>query len=338
MSDHDKLSTAPAQAALQKLRALTETASKFATKARALNTRIAYEKQCRAFDTWCAQHGLSSMPATPQTLALYLAYRATEPSERTGKPWKLSTLEQALSAISQAHIVAGHLSPRDDRIVTEVWKGIRREDQREARQKAPLRTDHLQKIVSTLPETFAGLRDRALLLCGFASACRSAEIVAWNTDDLSSETVDGIKMLRVTIRRSKTDQEGKGSFKWIEYGKDEATCPARNLQRWLDESEIDEGAIFRRIRKGGHITEDRLQSTAVALILRRAIDKAELDLDTEDFASHSLRAGFVTEATARGVGFPAIMEQTQHKSLETLRLYIRKIKPGEDPASGKLGL
>jgi integrase len=161
-----------------------------------------------------------------------------------------------------------------------------------------------------------GLRDRALLALGFAGAFRRSELVALEVADLEP-MADG---LRVTIRRSKTDQEGIGQEIAIPRG-----CriePVLAVESWLAASGISEGPIFRQIKKGGHIQPEALSGHSAAVIVKRRARAAGLDPST--FAGHSLRAGFLTSAAEAGSSVLKMVEVSRHKSVDMLTTYVRR--------------
>jgi integrase len=307
------------------LQPVLRSAKKYASEARARRTREEYAKQWRAFSEWCAENGLCELPAAPQTLCLYLAARADE-----GR--KVATLAQALAAISETHQVAGHKSPRTDRLVRETWKGVRRRLGVAPDQKQPLCARDLRKMIDDLPTGLLGLRDRALITVGFAGGFRRSELVALDGADLAL-VAEGLEVL---VRRSKTDQEGEGLTKVIAYGSDPATCPVRSLQDWLELAGIGEGPVFRGVDRHGRVSDRRLTDHSVAVVVKRAARKA--GLAAELLSGHSLRAGFVTEAKKNGADDAAIMDQTGHKSLAMVQRYHRRTKRWEKPASARLGL
>jgi site-specific recombinase XerD len=181
------------------LTGLVEAARGYAQDARSTATRRAYRADWRSFATWCAAQGLTSLPALPATVALYLS--ALADAER-----KPSTIGRALSGISEAHRAAGHEGPRRDAAVRAVMSGIRRRLGVAQRQARPVLGNELRAMVAILPATLQGCRDRALLLLGFAGAFRRSELVGLDLGDVAF-TSDGVE---VTLRRSKTDQEGAG--------------------------------------------------------------------------------------------------------------------------------
>lgn len=222
-----------ADACSRTLAAAKEQAQAYARGAKAASTQRAYHNDWRDFETWCAAHDLAALPATPETVALYLASRAVV--------YKTATLSRRLVAISRAHQLAGHPSPTKDAGVRTVAAGIRRAKGTAQEGKAPAVTRELRAMVAALPPTLLGRRDRALLLVGFAGAFRRGELVALDVADVT-ETPEG---LVVRLRRSKTDQEGVGRTVGIPYGSHPASCPVRALAAWLAATGIAEGALFR---------------------------------------------------------------------------------------------
>jgi integrase len=172
-------------------------------------------------------------------------------------------------------------------------------------------------MIARLPEGSLGLRDRALLLIGFSGAFRRSELVALDVSDVAFNR----EGLVVTIRRSKTDQESAGRKIGIPYGSNPATCPIRSLQDWLERSGIHEGPLFRPINRHGRMASVRLSGGAVAEIVKRYVEAVGLDATT--FAGHSLRSGLATSAAMAGASERAIMAQTGHRSVNTVRRYIR---------------
>jgi site-specific recombinase XerD len=286
-----------------------EAAKSYVSRSRAERTQSAYRQQWRVFLEWCASSGLEPLPAAPETVSLYLATRAQE-----GR--KVSTLEQALTAISQAHQLAGHESPRAAKLVRDTLRGIRREHGAAPAQKAPLYGQQLRVLLSSLQDTVAGHRDRALLLLGFAGAFRRSELVALERKDLAF----GADGLTVAIRRSKTDQEGRGRKVGIPYGSEPLTCPVRALQRWLSHVPGKDGVVFRSVSRHGKVGK-ALDGRDVARIIKRACARAQVDASM--FSGHSLRAGLATAAAKAGKATHAIMKQTGHKSVAMVQRYIR---------------
>jgi site-specific recombinase XerD len=305
--------------------AMVAQARAYQAHAKAANTWRAYRTDWADFAGWCEQQGLTALPAAPTTVVLYLTALA-----QAGR--KASTIQRRLSAISQFHQASGLASPTHSLHVRTVWAGIRRVHGTAAHGKAPAVTADLKVMLATLPDTLIGLRDRALLLLGFAGAFRRSELVALTVNDLAF-TREG---LVVTLRRSKTDQEGQGRQIGIPYGSHLETCPVRTLQAWLESAAITEGAVFRAINRHGQLQSGRLSDKAVALIVKRAA--AAAGLDPSRYAGHSLRAGLATAAAAAGVSERAIMAQTGHRSVQMVRRYIREGSLFRENAVAQVGL
>lgn len=300
--------------------------SAFRDHARSQSTVRAYQRDWSDFTEWCMNMQAQALPATPSTVAEYLVDRAG-----TLKP---STLNRRLVAIGHAHRAAGEPNPTKAPDVTETFKGIRRTLGTAPEQKAPITPVELRLMVETLDESLASIRNRALLLIGFAGAFRRSELAALNVEDLD-EREEGYL---ITVRRSKTDQEGRGHTKTVVYGGSIPTCPVRSLARWLGAAGIDQGPIWRSVDRHGRVSDQRLHPASVSTIVKRMA--ADAQLDPERYAGHSLRAGFVTTAFDNGVSELRIAEQTGHRSLEVLRGYIRRDRDSlfrHSPA-GEVGL
>jgi site-specific recombinase XerD len=282
-------------------------------------TRRAYRVGLEAFGAWCEAEGVNALPAAPETVARYLAAEAA-----AGR--KVATLEQRVAAIRWAHEAAGHESPTVAKGVRSTMRGIRRELGVAPTRKAPATVERIGAMVAHAdPATVKGARDRALLLFGFASAMRRSELVALNVEDLE-ETERG---LLVTVRRSKTDQEGKGQVRAVPHGRTPELCPVRALAAWLEAAGITDGPVFRSVNRHGHVGGS-LTGRAVADVVKVYARKA--GLEPSDFSGHSLRAGFVTSAAERGKRAERIMDHTGHASPAMVRVYTRRADAFADHA------
>lgn len=274
-------------------------------------TLRAYERAHRDFSGYCAERGLSALPAEPETVAAYLAALADR-----GRA--VSTIRQTAAAIRWLHDWHGHASPTATKVVRSIVSGIAREvGSAPKAQKAALTADRLRVVLSHVRgDDPKSVRDRALLLVGFAGAFRRSELVALDVADLE-ERDSG---LLVRIRRSKADQEGRGQEVAILTGDDPATCPVRALRAWLDLAGIAEGRVFRSVTKGGRIGEG-LSPRTVANVVKAATARAGIE---GDFSGHSLRAGLVTSAAMGGRRAETIAAHTRHKSLAMVQRYTRR--------------
>ncbi|AIF51708.1 site-specific integrase [Pelosinus sp. UFO1] len=298
---------------------------KLIISSKAKNTTKAYSSDWRMFSEWCATEGVSSLPATPETVVAYLSYLFTQKK-------KPSTISRQKSTISQAHATAGYDSPTTAKMVIDTVKGIKRELGIMRNKKSPLLSEDLQLICDKKGD-LRSLRDCALLLIGFSGAFRRSELISLDVEDVRF-TREG---LRVILRRSKTDQEGAGMEKGIAYGSNPDTCPVRTLQDWLEAAQIKSGPLFRQINKYGQVSKKRLASPhSVARIVKEYVQK--IGLLEGQYSGHSLRAGFATEASGNGASLDDIMRQTGHRSVEMVREYIRKQNIFKNNASTKLGL
>ncbi|MCZ2147271.1 MAG: tyrosine-type recombinase/integrase [Bryobacterales bacterium] len=303
---------------------LARQAREFAAESHAANTRRAYEADWRDFCGWCRERGVASCPAGEETVVLYLTDLA--------RSRKVSTLTRRMAALGQAHRAAGHEAPGEMAGVRRLMRGIRRTKGTAPEAKRPVLIGDLKAMVKDLPETAAGLRDRALLLVGFAGAFRRSELVGLDVEDVE-ENGEG---LVVRVRRGKTDQEGEGRKVGIPRGREEKSCPVRAVAAWIRAAGIESGPLFRPVSRHGLIAKTRLSGEAVALIVKR--HARELGKDERLFAGHSLRAGLATSAAMAGKPERAIMNQTGHRSAATVRRYIRDGELFRENAAEGLGL
>ena len=283
------------------------TALDLAKAEKAKSTRKAYGTDFRLFKVYCDGKGVSALPASPETVAAYLATEA-----QNAKP---STIGRRVAAIRYAHKLAGLESPTDAEGVKATVRGIRRTFGGAKNKKAPAVAAKMHSMVATAPEGLAGLRDRALLLLGFAGAFRRSELVTLNVADLEENETG----LLVSIRLSKTDQEGHGET--IAIARGDIACPVKALRAWLDAAGIDAGPIFRPIDRHGNLLPSRLTAQSVARIVKVYAARAGFDAST--FSGHSLRAGFLTSAAGKGASIFKMMDVSRHKSVDTLRGYVR---------------
>lgn len=297
----------------------------YAANSKAANTWRAYQADLRDFATWCQAESQPSLPAAPETVATYLAYLA---------PYcKVSTIQRRLSAISQQHAAAGFDSPTRSATVRLIMQGIRRTHapQQTVRKVQPAVTSVIYKLIDPLGTSLIDLRDRALLLLGFAGAFRRSELAQLRLADIT-ETEDG---LRVRLRQSKTDQEGNGSIIGIPYGHEHKTCPVRAWKAWKDTASITDGQAFRSVTRHSKLGASLSDRAVADMIKRRA---RAVGLEYNNYSGHSLRAGLATAAAQAGVSERVIAKQTRHKSLPVLRGYIREGSLFTENAAAKVGL
>ena len=301
---------------------LAEAAKHYIDQSLSFATRKAYASDFKIFSAWCAAHTVPSLPAAPETVALFLADQA-----QTGVA--ASTLNRRLAALKCAHEAQGHATPTSHKGVTAALKGIRRAKGTAPIKKKAATADIVKEMVRRCPDTLNGQRDRALLLLGFAGAFRRAELVALTVDDLAFAD-DGV---RITIRKSKTDQEGAGQVIAIPHGS-VLFCPVTALKRWLAVAGIKAGPLFRAVGKGSKVGLTALSDKSVAKRVKHYA--GQVGLNAADFAAHSLRAGFVTSAAEAGASIFKMAEVSRHRSTDVLAGYVRSANLFKDHAGADL--
>lgn len=301
-------------------------------------TLRAYQNDWRVFTAWCGSAGLPALPATPETVGLFLAAEA-----QAGR--KVSTIGRRLVAIAWSHRLAGLELDTKAPAIRAVLRGIKRTNGTAPDAKAPLLGRDLRRVLAVMGDELAAVRDRALLLLGFAGAFRRSELVGvdWRVAGDGSATVtETAEGLVVRLRRSKTDQEGEGRLVGIPFVADPAMCPVRAVRAWVAAGGLQEGqALFFPVDRHGRSGEarsgrasdsSRLTDRAVALIVKRRAAVVGLAADT--LSGHSLRAGLATTAAAAGASERSIMTQTGHRSERMVRRYIRDGQLFSDNAAG----
>ena len=314
---------------------LYQTAQKaveYASKSKAASTRRAYDSDWRDFEAYCQKHNLASLPAEPRTVALYITH-LSEPQDGS-KPRKAATLTRRLTAINTVHKAAYLDTPAAmrHRIVRLTFHGIRRSIGTAQVMKKPLTRDRIVKILGTLEGPIAAARDKALLLVGFAGALRRSELAAIEFKDVQWHR----KGITIKLPRSKTDQEGQGREVEILWGQNERTCPVLALENWLKIARIEKGPVFRSVGQHGKVGKG-LHPNSIGRLVKQLVAGAKIS-SPKEYGGHSLRAGFVTEASTNGASYEQIMKQTGHTSLAMVRRYARADQKDRQFAEGKLGL
>jgi integrase len=262
-----------------------------------------------------------SLPATPATVCAYIGDHAGHHA--------VATIQRRVASISKAHEMAGLTNPCRVEIVKATLRGLRRKHGTAQRPAKPLMRDDLLLVLDSLGETLRDQRNRALLLLGFAAGFRRSELVALERADI--ETVR--QGLIVTIKRSKTDQEGAGRRIGIPHGRTRH-CPVAAVETWLSASAIDTGPLFRPITRHGHVAPNPLTGDAVSVLLRERL--ATAGIDPEGYSGHSLRAGFATSAAQAGVSTLKIRAMTGHATDAMLARYVRESELFTGNAAGAL--
>ena len=269
---------------------------------KASNTIRAYRADIADFIRFCNSHNLNFLPADPNIVSLYLTYLS--------KNSKFSTLKRRLASISMYHKSKGHYLDTKHPIISENLLGIKRIKGSIQIGKKPLLINDLKLIIQAINadniSEFNKLKNKALLLVGFAGGFRRSELVALLNEDIDF-VEEGVKIL---IRRSKTDQSGEGFVKGIPYFTNQEYCPVLNLKKYLKELKINSGRVFEICDK------------SVALKIKKYAKLAGLDY--AKYAGHSLRSGFATSTAEVGAEERNIMAMTGHKSTQMVRRYIKE--------------
>lgn len=291
----------------------------------ASETRRAYASRLKRFFAWCQVEGISTaFPTSPEVLAAYVASLA----DSGAAP---ATVEQTIAAIAAAHRAEEIPSPTDSLLVKKTLRGYRREHGTAPKKKDAATVEVIRMLLAAVKgDSPRNIRDAALISLGFAGAFRRSELSALDISDLKWTIRNGEEVLLINVRRSKTDQEGEGMMKAVFPGKEEVASPTSLVKRWLNCAAITEGPLFRAVLKSARITERRLSAQSIRLVILRATEAAGLSLE---LSAHSLRSGFVTTAIRQGKTERSIMNQTGHRSAQTLREYFRREDAVEDNAA-----
>ncbi|MHB8295042.1 MAG: site-specific integrase [Acidimicrobiales bacterium] len=293
-------------------------------------TLRAYTSDWADFATWCATIGFDPLPAAAGSVAGYVSELAFPPDDRD--PAAVSTITRRLAAIGQVHSLARQPNPCADALVREAMRGVRRALGVAPRhQKRAVTTEEVKAAVAQLGEGLAEMRDKVVLLVGFAGGMRRSELAGIAVTDVEAAP----EGMLVHLRRSKTDPEARGRRIEIVYGTDPATCPVRAYRTWVRAAGIAEGPVLRRVDRHGRLLGP-LSAQGVAIVVKRHMGR--LGHPVSDFAGHSLRRGHATTAARNGATERTIMATTGHTSVETLRGYIDDAQLFSDPASSYLGL
>ena len=294
----------------------------YRSKAKAPNTVRAYTSDWCQFEAWCDERGLDPLPARPEAVATWLAALAM-----AGKAD--STIERHLAAIGWKHGQEGLVPPKlrdPHRVIADTLAGIRRDQRaRPSRRKTAIAASDLAAMIAAAegPGSRA-VRDRAVLALGLAGALRRSELVRLQRDDLEF-VAKGVKL---TLRHSKTDQLGQGQMIGVPNGS--RLKPVERLRTWLAVRGDGEGPLFFQIDPQGGMTDKPMSDRSVARLIQRYA--AKVGIDPETVGGHSLRAGFLTEASRAGATLAKMQEVSRHKKVEVLLGYVRSAELFDDHA------
>ena len=306
------------------LDSLKAAAKEFQSNSKSKNTKRSYISDWEDFKAWCLNHRCEFLPASAETFSLYIT--------SLSYTHKISSIRRRFASISQAHKLKGLVSPTIHPSTRLVWQGILRTKTVSVKHASPTLLPHIRMIVDSMPDKLIGVRDKAIILLGFAGSFRRSEICNIEIDDIARSD----QGLVIRIKKSKTDQTGKGREIGIPYGEHLETCPIRAIEEWLDCAGIIEGPLFRKVTKDATACASALSPDGIGFILKSAFKKAGINV--AEFSAHSLRAGFATVAAMAGASERSTQNQTGHTSKETLRRYIRHASVFTDNAATKLGL
>ena len=309
------------------IKALKEETLKNLQSSKAKNTVRAYKSDFKDFGLFCLQNGFKNLPSDPKIISLYLTHLST-------KEVKLSTIKRRLVSIGVIHRMKGHYLDTKHPVIVENLLGIKRRKGTVQKGKKPILINDLKKILDVIDqkkiEDIKKLRDKSIILIGFSGGFRRNEIVSLDYEDLDF-VYEGLK---ITVKRSKTDQFGEGSIKALPYFDNNLYCPVTILKRWLNISKIKKGPLFRRFSKGSKLTKYRLTDQSVALLIKEYLNI--IGIDSKNYSGHSLRSGFATSAAESGAEERSIMAMTGHKSTEMVRRYIKEANLFKNNALNKI--
>lgn len=311
------------------LRDLTERARGYVEAASSANTRKAYASDWKHFSAWCRRSNLAPLPPHPQTVGLYITACASGTVDRSAKANSVSTIERRLSSLSWNYAQRGLSLDRRDRHIATVMAGIRNSHAKPPVQKEAVMAEDIIAMVETLDSgSLRGLRDRAMLLIGFAGGLRRSEIVG--LDLKADQTEDGRGWIEILDKGVLITLRGKTGWREVEVGRGsaDATCPVAAIETWIKFAKLGHGALFRRVTgQGKAVGSERLNDKEVARLVKRAAMAAGVRGDLSEterafkFSGHSLRAGLASSAE---VDERYVQKQLGHASAEMTRRYQRR--------------
>lgn len=324
--EHDTIALPSHVAGSGTLERLVETARYYARAAASENTLKAYAKDWAHFARWCRMRGTDPLPPSPQLIGLYIADLTTP--QGNSPALSVSSIERRLTGLAWGYAQRGDRLDRKDRHIATVLAGIRRKHARPPAQKEAILPEDLRDMLATLPHDLRGLRDRTMLLIGFAGGLRRSEIVA--LDHGKDDTPDSGGWVEVLDGGALITLRGKTGWREVEIarGSSDQTCPVHALTQWLHYARIDFGPLFVAVSRNGlKATGERLSDKHVARLIKQTVENAGLrpELSRAErlqlYSGHSLRAGLASSAE---VDERYIQKQLGHASVEMTRRYQRR--------------
>ena len=281
---------------------------------KATNTLRAYQADFKDFSLFCSKNNFASLPTNPKILAFYITHLS--------KYSKFSTLKRRLASISVIHKLKGHYIDNKHPLIMENLMGIKRKLGTNQKSKKPILINDLKAIINAIDNSnfsyLRKLRDKSLILIGFAGGFRRSELVNIDIEDIEFVS-EGLKIF---VKRSKTDQSGEGMTKGIPYFINEKYCPVKNLKNWITQGNLKKGKIY------------DLSDKSVALIIKKFARIA--GLNETKYSGHSLRSGFATATAQSGAEERDIMSMTGHKTTQMVRRYIKDANIFKNNALNKI--
>jgi len=296
---------------------------------KARNTIRAYKSDFKDFGAFCVKNGFKPLPTEPKIVSFYITHLSMNDI-------KMSTLRRRLVSIGVIHRLKGLYLDTKHPIIIENLMGIKRKKGSYQKGKKPILINQLKLVIDAIDndsydETgIRKLRDKTIILLGFAGGFRRIELISIDFEDLEFVS-EGVKIF---IRKSKTDQFGEGMFKGLPYFDNQKFCPVLHLKRWLKVSGIKSGPIFKRFSKGLILGKNRLTDQSVALLLKKYLLKA--GIENQNYSGHSLRSGFATASAESGADERSIMAMTGHKTSQMVRRYIKEANLFKNNALNKV--
>lgn len=304
-----------------KLQQLIQDARSHIDHARSDNTRRAYNADWRSFENWCAAYELVALPAEATTVILYITDLAND-------GYKFSTIRRHVSSISIRHKLMQYPSPARDIHVIAALDGIARKIGKMSTPKRAAELDYIAMMVDAIDTSrLLGLRDKAMILLGFATASRRSELVNLTMKDIERKA----RGIVVTIHAHKTNEILRKGIVAVHSD----YCPIRALDEWIEAAGITSGPLFRAVNRYGHVADKALTPQVVAKVVKRAAEAAGLNPD--EFAGHSLRSGIVTTSGQKGFNIQAGMKQTGHKTPGMVMRYQQEGQIFDNNISSMLG-
>jgi site-specific recombinase XerD len=284
---------------------------------KSLNTIRAYKSDFKDFSNFCKKNNFKSLPADPKIVSFYITHLSSIS--------KVSTLKRRLASISVVHKIKGFYIDIKHPLIIENFMGIQRKLGVFQKSKKPILINELKEIIKTIEtrekNEIKKIRNKALILLGFAGGFRRSELVNLKLDDLEF-TKEGLKIF---IQRSKTDQSGEGMTKAIPYFKDKNFCPVVSIKNWIEIIKSKTNSLIFDI-------SDKM----VAILIKKYLQKA--GFDNTKYSGHSLRSGFATVAADHGADEKSIMDMTGHKSSTMVRRYIKETNLFKNNPLNKISL